>query len=67
MVVIRGVNVFPSSIDAIVKRVVGLTEYRVDRSRHQEMEQLRIEVEGDVAVARKLHDAFREQLDCGSM
>ncbi len=62
MVVIRGVNVFPSSIDAIVKRVVGATEYRVNRSRHQEMDQLRIDVEGDVAVARKLHDAFREQL-----
>jgi len=62
MVVIRGVNVFPSSIEAIVRRVAGDAEYRVNRSRHQEMDQLRIELEGEVAIASKLHDAFREQL-----
>ena len=62
MVVVRGVNVFPSSIDAIVRRVAGDAEYRVSRSRYQEMEQLRLEVEGDLAVASRLNDAFREQL-----
>ena len=62
MVVIRGVNVFPASVEAIIRRVAGDAEYRVSRSRHQEMEQLRIEVEGDVATSRRLDDAFREQL-----
>lgn len=62
MVVIRGVNVFPSSVESIVRRVAGDAEYRVNRSRHQEMDQLRIEIEGDVATAANLHDAFREQL-----
>lgn len=62
MVVIRGVNVFPTSVEAIVRRVAGDAEYRVSRSRHQEMEQLRIEVEGDIATSRRLDDAFREQL-----
>ncbi|MGV3486533.1 MAG: phenylacetate--CoA ligase family protein [Planctomycetaceae bacterium] len=62
MVVIRGVNVFPTSVEAIVRRIAGDVEYRVNRSRHQEMDQLRIEVEGEVATARRLHDAFREQL-----
>ncbi len=62
MVVIRGVNVFPTSVEAIVRRVAGDAEYRVSRSRHQEMDQLRIEVEGEVAIAQRLHDAFREQL-----
>jgi phenylacetate-CoA ligase len=62
MVVIRGVNVFPTSIEAIVRRVAGDAEYRVSRSREQEMEQLRIECEGDVVTARRLSDAFREQL-----
>ena len=62
MVVIRGVNVFPSSVESIVRRVAADAEYRVNRSRHQEMDQLRIEIEGDVATAANLHDAFREQL-----
>lgn len=62
MVVIRGVNVFPNSVDAIIRRVAGEAEYRVSRSRHQEMDQLRIDLEGDVATASRLHDAFREQL-----
>jgi phenylacetate-CoA ligase len=62
MVVIRGVNVFPSSVDSIVKQIAGDAEYRVSRSRHQEMDQLRIELEGDLATADDLHDAFREQL-----
>jgi len=62
MVVIRGVNVFPSSVEAIVRRVCGDAEYRVNRSRHQEMDQLRIEIEGDIATANRLHDAFRERL-----
>ncbi len=60
MVVIRGVNVFPSSVDAIVKQVAEHAEYRVNRSRLQEMEQLRIEIEGDPGLAQKLHEAFRE-------
>lgn len=62
MVVVRGVNVFPTSVEAIVRRVAGDAEYRVSRSRYQEMEQLRIEVEGDIAIASRLNDAFREQL-----
>lgn len=62
MVVIRGVNVFPTSVEAIVRRVAGDAEYRVTRSRLEEMDQLRIEIEGEVAMARRLHDAFREQL-----
>jgi phenylacetate-CoA ligase len=62
MVVIRGVNVYPTSIEAIIRRVAGDAEYRVSRSREQEMEQLRIEVEGDIVIASRLRDAFREQL-----
>jgi phenylacetate-CoA ligase len=62
MIVIRGVNVFPSSVEAIMRRISGDAEYHVYRTRHEEMEQLRIEVEGDVAMATRLHDAFREQL-----
>jgi len=62
MVVIRGVNVFPTSIEAIIRRVAGDAVFRDSRGGHQEMEQLRIEVEGDIATTRRLDDAFREQL-----
>lgn len=45
MVTIRGVNVFPSGIDAVVREEPGVVEYRVIISRNGELDQLRIETE----------------------
>ncbi len=47
MMVIRGVNVFPSSIEAIVRELTPTAEFRMIATRHDEMDQLRIEVECD--------------------
>lgn len=65
MVVVRGVNVFPSSVEAILRRVAGRAEYRVLRSRKQGMQQLTIQLEtepDDDSSAARLANALREQL-----
>ena len=45
MMIIRGVNVFPSSIEAIIREFPELEEFRVTAHRDGEMDSLRIEVE----------------------
>ncbi len=65
MVVIRGVNIFPSSIEAIVRRVTGDAEYRVIQTAQQSMAQLRLELEtgdGQQDLPARLSDVFRQQL-----
>lgn len=69
MVVVRGVNIFPSSIEAVVRHVAGNTEYRVIQSQVDAMTQLRVEIEvGQTGftnaseLTAKLTAALREQL-----
>jgi phenylacetate-CoA ligase len=45
MLVVRGVNVFPSAIDEIVRRVDGVDEYRVTVTSRRHMGHLVIEIE----------------------
>jgi len=42
MMIIRGVNVFPSSIEAILRGIEGVDEFRIEVYRQGEMDQLRI-------------------------
>jgi len=65
MVVVRGVNVFPSSIEAIVRRVAGDAEYRVLQSERDSMIQLRVEIEtapDACELPGRLSAALREHL-----
>ena len=45
MVTVRGVNVFPSAIEAIVRRFADVGEYRIEVVRVHEMDELRCTVE----------------------
>ncbi len=47
MLVVRGVNIFPSAVDAVVCGIGAVTEYRVHVRRTGEMAELAIEVESD--------------------
>ncbi len=62
MLVIRGVNVFPSSIEAIVRELEGTAEFRMIASRHDEMDQLEIEIETPPDRAADLSERLRERL-----
>lgn len=54
MLIIRGVNVFPSSLDEIIRHFPEIAEYRAIVFTRGELDALRIEIEGDAASAAAL-------------
>lgn len=45
MIVVRGVNIYPSAVDAVVRSIPEIVEYRVTVTRRGEMPELALEVE----------------------
>ncbi len=62
MMIIRGVNVFPSSIEAIIREFPELEEFRVTVYRDAEMDSLRIEVEDPRNEPRRIADRLLVRL-----
>ncbi|MCG8651954.1 MAG: phenylacetate--CoA ligase family protein [Pirellulales bacterium] len=62
MMVIRGVNVFPSSVEAIVREVDAAAEFRMIATRQDHMDQLSVEIEATSSQAKQLSGLFRERL-----
>jgi len=62
MVTVRGVNVFPSAIEAIVRRFDEVGEYRVELARVREMDELRCVVEAPADVAERVGGAIHREL-----
>jgi phenylacetate-CoA ligase len=63
MFVVRGVNVFPSAIEAIVRELSHIDEYRLVVRREREMDQLEVQVEGsDEAQSRALEVLLEKRL-----
>ncbi len=62
MLVIRGVNVFPSSVEAIVRELIPAAEYRLTVRRRHEMDQLEIEIEAADPLAQSLGELLRDRL-----
>ena len=65
MTIVRGVNVFPGAIEAIVRELPEVVEYQVEVVKQRALEELaiRIEVEGEgAAVADKLAGLVRHRL-----
>lgn len=61
MVTIRGVNIFPSSVESIIREIPDIEEYRVVIQRQSEMDQIAVEVEGTPSVCEEL----RKKLQTG--
>lgn len=68
MVVVRGVNLYPSAVDEVVRRLGGVAEYRVTLHSSGSLTEITVEVEADAAAAdgatpddlsRRLESAFR--------
>jgi phenylacetate-CoA ligase len=62
MVTVRGVNIFPSAIEAIVRRFDEVGEYRVELARVREMDELRCIVEAPTEVAARVGSAIHREL-----
>jgi phenylacetate-CoA ligase len=63
MLVVRGVNLFPSAIEAIVRRF-PVEEFQIEVSRRGELDEVRVlvEVDGGTASARHVQEALRATL-----
>ena len=66
MVVVRGVNVYPSAVEEIVRSVGGVAEYRVEINQADTLTEMSVEVEPEAAdyenLAKRLAIAFQENL-----
>ena len=66
MVVIRGVNVYPTAIEKIIRGFPDVVEFQIDQTTRQSMAELEVTIEAKVGapsdladrVARELADAF---------
>lgn len=66
MVTVRGVNVYPSAIEAIVRQFPAITEFFTEVTRQEEMDDLRMQIEvggaeGD-PIARALAHRVQQEL-----
>lgn len=62
MLVIRGVNVFPGSLEAVIREIEASAEYRILISQHANLDQLEIQLEASPEVCRILSERLRERL-----
>lgn len=70
MLIVRGNNVFPSSIEAIIREFPEIVEFRIVVSRHREMNHIRIDIElqphldepSRVDLADRLSKAIKQRL-----
>ena len=71
MIVVRGVNMFPSSIDAIVREFPGITEYRLVLSKSGALDELHLEIEDQQncrdALARELQSRLQLRVEVRSL
>lgn len=63
MIVVRGVNVYPSAVEDVIRNCGGVAEYRVCVGQHHSMAELSIEVEADdPALPARIEVALRNAL-----
>lgn len=62
MVVIRGVNIYPSSIEAIVREFPTIKEFRIVYYTSHEMDQIKLLIEGPVEVVSQLGQLLRKRV-----
>ncbi len=62
MVVVRGVNIFPSSIEMIVREFAEIKEFRIVYYTEHEMNQVKVQIESESDVERRLADRLRERI-----
>ena len=67
MFIVRGVNVYPSAVDALIRESGGIVEYRATVRRRRQMVEVELEIEPEPgrdagAVRARLQDLFGERL-----
>ncbi len=62
MLIIRGVNLFPSAIEQVLRGFAELGEFRITASKLAEMDQLSIEIEDPLNQPQRVADELRARL-----
>ena len=62
MVIVRGVNIFPTAVDEIVRGFPEIGEYRVLEDRTSELVEISLQVEAPEGVAEKLSSKLSQRL-----
>ncbi|MFB4162443.1 phenylacetate--CoA ligase family protein [Alteribacillus sp. JSM 102045] len=62
MVVIRGINIFPQSIESIVREFEKVNEFRIVYYTENDMDQVKVQIEGESSVCSDLKALLRERL-----
>lgn len=62
MITVRGVNVYPSALEDVIRQFAATAEFRLTATTREAMEELTIEVEADEAVGAKIHREIYEQM-----
>ncbi len=67
MIHLRGNNLYPSALEAVVRRFPEVAEYRVEVDQSSSLSELRIELEpvpatADAAIAARVEQAIRDEL-----
>ena len=62
MVVVRGVNIFPSSIEQIIRSFPEVVEYRLTATRKGEMDQLKLEIEDRLQRPSRISEELQVRL-----
>ena len=62
MITVRGVNIYPSALENIIRAVAGSAEFRITATKSEEMDQVAIELEGSTAAAAKVKREIADQI-----
>lgn len=62
MVVIRGVNIFPQSIESVVREFPEVDEFRIVFFNRGEMDQVKVQVEAPVSLVPRLESLLRNRI-----
>ncbi len=62
MITVRGVNVYPSALENIIRSIAGSAEFRITATKSEEMDQVAIELEGSSAVAARVKRDIADQI-----
>lgn len=62
MVVIRGVNIYPQSLEAVIREFPEVAEFRIVYYTREAMDQVKVQVEAPDAVAAALARRLRERI-----
>ena len=54
MITVRGVNIYPSALENIIRSAAGSAEFRITATKFEEMDQVAIEIEGSSAAAARV-------------